>query len=153
MPSAEPEGPPSGVPAPVAVAPSDVNRTIDDWHHAAAVADENAYFALTSPDFIFLGTDASERWDLASFRAFSHPYFAAGKAWTFSPHDRHVTFAPDGNTAWFDESLDSASYGQCRGSGVLRKVNGDWKIAQYNLSIPIPNALAKEFVEQIRKAH
>jgi hypothetical protein len=39
--------------------------------------------------------------------------------------------------------LDSASYGECRGSGVLRQVGGDWKIAQYNLSIPIPNALAK----------
>lgn len=129
----------------------DVNRVIDDWHHAAAVADEATYFGHMSPDAVFLGTDATERWDLASFRAFAHPYFAKGKAWTFVPRDRHVAFSPDGNTAWFDELLDSASYGECRGSGVLRVVDGQWKIAQYNLSIPIPNDLAKKFVEEIGK--
>jgi hypothetical protein len=70
---------------------------------------------------------------------------------TFAPRNRNVTISPDGHTAWFDELLDSASYGECRGSGVLRQVGGEWKIAQYNLSIPIPNALAKQFVEEIRK--
>ena len=127
-----------------------VNRVIDDWHHAASVADENTYFGHMSPDAVFLGTDATERWDVASFRAFAHPYFAAGKAWTFGPRNRHVTISPDGHTAWFDELLDSASYGECRGSGVLRQAGGEWKIAQYNLSIPIPNALAKQVVEEIR---
>ena len=130
---------------------SAINRTIDAWHHAAAVADENAYFGMMSPEFVFLGTDATERWDFASFRTFAHPYFAAGKAWTFVPRDRHVTLAADGTTAWFDELLDSASYGECRGSGVLRRMGSEWKMAQYNLSIPIPNALAKKFVEEIRK--
>jgi hypothetical protein len=27
----------------------------------------------------------------------------------------------------------------CRGSGVLKKVNGEWKISHYVLSITIPN--------------
>ncbi|MEH6514626.1 MAG: nuclear transport factor 2 family protein, partial [Maribacter arcticus] len=27
----------------------------------------------------------------------------------------------------------------CRGSGVLKKVNGEWKIAHYVLSIAVPN--------------
>jgi hypothetical protein len=155
--SAEPEGPPMGpmtpttvVPAPAGDAVSAINRVVDDWHHAAAVADEAKYFGYTAPEFVFLGTDATERWDVASFRAYAHPYFAAGRAWTFVPRDRHVVVAGDGNTAWFDELLDSASYGICRGSGVMRNVGGAWKIAQYNLSIPIPNALAKKFVEEIR---
>jgi hypothetical protein len=52
--------------------------------------------------------------------------------------------------AWFDELLDSASYGECRGSGVVRKEGGQWKIAHYNLSIPVPNALAKKIVEEIK---
>jgi ketosteroid isomerase-like protein len=125
-----------------------VNRIVDDWHQAAAQADEPRYFGHMSGDAVFLGTDATERWDVAAFRAFAHPYFAKGKAWTFVPRHRNVTVS--GDTAWFDEALDSASYGECRGTGVLRKVGGDWKIAQYNLTIPIPNALAKKFVEEIR---
>lgn len=127
-----------------------INAMLDDWHKAAAQADEARYFGHAAPEFVFLGTDATERWDLASFRAFAHPYFAKGKAWTFVPHDRYVAIAPGGDVAWFDEKLDSASYGDCRGTGVVRKVDGEWKIAQYNLTIPIPNALAKRVVEMIR---
>ena len=142
----------STAPPPPVDALASIHHVIDDWHHAASIADENAYFGYAAPEFVFLGTDATERWDLASFRTFAHPYFAKGKAWTFVPRNRHVTIAGDGNTAWFDELLDSASYGECRGSGVLRLIGGEWKIAQYNLSIPIPNALAKKFVEEIRAA-
>lgn len=130
-----------------------VNRVVDDWHRAAAQADETRYFNLMTPDAVFLGTDATERWDAQSFRAFAHPYFAKGTAWTFTPKSRHVMLDSDGNTAWFDESLDSASYGECRGTGVVRRIGGQWKIAHYSLTIPIPNALAKEFVGRIREGH
>lgn len=133
------------------LATADINKTLDAWHDAAAKADEARYFGAMTPEFVFLGTDATERWDLASFRTFAHPYFAKGKAWTFVPHDRHVILSPRGDVAWFDEKLDSASYGECRGSGVVRLVDGEWKIAHYNLTIPIPNELAKEVVERIRK--
>lgn len=125
-----------------------VNRVVDDWHNAAAEADEARYFGHMTNDAVFLGTDATERWDLAAFRAFAHPFFAKGKAWTFTPRHRNVMLS--GDTAWFDESLDSASYGECRGTGVLRKESGAWKLAHYNLTIPIPNALAKKFVEEMR---
>ncbi|HET7711015.1 MAG TPA: nuclear transport factor 2 family protein [Thermoanaerobaculia bacterium] len=128
-----------------------VNLVLDDWHRAAAEADEARYFRHMGPEMVFLGTDATERWDLASFRAFAHPYFARGKAWTFTPRERHVTFSERGDVAWFDEKLDSASYGECRGSGVLRKIGGEWKLVHYNLTIPIPNDLAKSVVEMIRK--
>jgi ketosteroid isomerase-like protein len=127
-----------------------VNRTLDAWHRAAAEANESAYFAAMSPDFVFLGTDATERWDLPSFRAFAHPYFAKGTAWTFTPRERHVIVSPRGDVAWFDEKLDSATYGECRGTGVVRRIGGEWKIAHYNLTIPIPNDLAKEVVARIR---
>jgi ketosteroid isomerase-like protein len=130
---------------------ANVNRVVDGWHDAAAKADESRYFDAMTSDAVFLGTDSSERWDKKSFREFAHPYFAKGKAWTFTPRERHVIIAPRGDVAWFDEKLDSASYGDVRGSGVLRKVNGKWKIAHYNLTIPIPNDLAKTVVEMIRK--
>ena len=129
-----------------------VERVLDAFHRAAATADEERYFSLLADNAVFLGTDGSERWDKAAFRAFAHPYFAQGKAWTFTPRDRHVAFSADGHVAWFDEALDSESYGACRGSGVLERTGTTWKIAQYNLSIPIPNDLAKDFVARIRAA-
>lgn len=127
-----------------------VNAVVDDWHKAAAEADEDRYFGHMTSAAIFLGTDASERWNATEFREFAHPYFAKGKAWTFVPRERHVIMSGS-DVAWFDEKLDSATYGDVRGSGVLIKMNGEWKIAHYNLTIPIPNALAKTVVEMIRK--
>lgn len=127
-----------------------VNHVVDDWHRAAAEANESRYFGHMTTDSVFLGTDATERWDLAAFRAFAAPYFKRGRAWTFVPKSRHVMISPRGDTAWFDEALDSANYGECRGTGVLRKEGGVWKIAHYNLTIPIPNDLAAGFVEKIR---
>ena len=135
---------------PAADSRASIDAMLDDWHDAASDADESRYFDAMSPDFVFLGTDAAERWDLAAFRAFSHPYFEKGSAWTFVPRDRHVILSPHGEVAWFDEKLDSATYGECRGTGVVRRVNGQWKVAHYNLTIPIPNDLAKSVVEMIR---
>ena len=129
-----------------------VEQAVNAFHAAAAKADEKEYFDLLAPSGVFLGTDATERWDKAAFQAFAHPYFAKGTAWTFAPRDRHVNFSTDGRVAWFDELLDSASYGECRGSGVLEKIDGRWKVQQYNLSIPLPNDLAKEIVAKIRAA-
>lgn len=128
-----------------------LNVVLDDWHDAAADADEKRYFAAMAPGFVFLGTDATERWTLEQFRDFAHPYFEKGKAWTFLPRERNVMFSPDGQTAWFDEKLQSESYGECRGTGVALRMHGKWKIAHYNLTIPIPNDLAKTVVGMIRE--
>lgn len=125
---------------------------LDDWHKAAATADEPRYFAHFAPNGVFMGTDATERWTVPQFRDYAHPYFAKGKAWSFTPRDRHVDFSADGHTAWFDEMLDTPNLGVCRGSGVLTLLNGQWKIAQYNLAIAIPNALAGNIVKQIAGA-
>lgn len=129
---------------------ADVNAVLDGFHTAAAKADEATYFDLIAPKGVFLGTDATERWDKAAFRAFAHPYFAQGKGWKFVPRDRHVDFSASGQVAWFDELLDSETYGECRGTGVLEVVEGTWKIQQYHLTIPMPNDLAKELVARIR---
>ena len=126
---------------------------LDQFHAAAARADEPAYFDLLAPNAVFFGTDASERWDKEAFRGFAHPYFAQGKGWTFKPRDRHLDRSRAGNVIWFDEMLDSESYGTCRGTGVLeRQPDGKWRITQYHLTIPIPNDLAKDFVARIRAA-
>lgn len=117
---------------------------LDLWHLAAARADEAQYFSLMTPDAVFLGTDGTERWTKEAFRAFAHPYFDKGKAWSFRPRDRHVAFNAERTVAWFDEALDTPNLGPARGSGVLVKQGKTWRIAQYNLSVPIPNALMKQ---------
>jgi hypothetical protein len=121
------------------VAARDVAGVLDDWHDAAARADEARYFAHFAPDAVFLGTDPSERWDLSAFRAYAHPRFAQGKAWSFHATNRHIAVSADRNVAWFDEALTTDHLGPARGSGVLVSGPMGWTIAQYNLSVPIPN--------------
>jgi ketosteroid isomerase-like protein len=126
-----------------------VAHVLDDFHKAASDADEARYFGHMAADAVFIGTDATERWNRTAFREYAHPHFAAGRGWTYVPRDRHIQI--HGEVAWFDELLDNVKYGECRGTGVLRKEGGTWKIVQYNLSIPIPNAVAGDVMKMIRK--
>ncbi len=126
-----------------------VAGVLDAWHAAAAAADEEKYFAAFTPDAVFLGTDATERWTRDEFRKFAHPYFAKGKAWSFKAVSRWISFSPDRRFAWFDEILDTPNLGPCRGSGVLVWSGDTWKIAQYNLSVPIPNDLMDDVKKRI----
>jgi hypothetical protein len=115
-----------------------VASALDDFHDAATRADEDRYFAHFAPGGLFLGTDATERWDVAAFRAYAHPYFARGKAWSFRAARRNVSVR--GDLAWFDEDLETQNLGPARGSGVLALRDGKWLIEQYVLSITVPNA-------------
>jgi ketosteroid isomerase-like protein len=128
-----------------------VAAALDDWHAAAAAADEARYFGHFAPEAVFLGTDATERWTVDEFRKYAHPYFAKGKAWSFRAVSRHVAFSKDGSVAWFDEALDTPNLGPSRGSGVLVRTPAGWKIAHYDLSVPIPNDLMKEVKERIEQ--
>ena len=143
----------AGSALPPAAAPdaaTEVERVLDDFHAAAAAADFDRYFGHFARASVFLGTDATERWTLEQFKAYARPHFRPGGGWTYHPRARHVTFTPDGRTAFFDELLDNAGLGETRGSGVLVREDGAWKVAQYNLSIPIPNELADSVVSLIR---
>jgi hypothetical protein len=130
---------------------AEISAVLDRFHAAAARADGSAYFELFAPNGVFIGTDATERWSLAEFRAYAEPYFGKGRGWTYLPRDRSVVLGPDGRTAWFDELLDSQSYGTARGVGVLVRRPEGWRIAQYALSLPIPNDVARELTARIRE--
>ena len=133
---------------------ADVDRALDEWHAAAAAADEVRYFSYFQKNAIFFGTDPAERWSVAEFRAYAHPYFAKGKAWAFRAVRRAVFFAADGRTAWIDEDLDTPNLGPARGTGVLvlAGAGGRWQIAQYSLSVPIPNGIFKDVKALIEHA-
>ena len=113
------------------------------WHKAAADADFDAYFGMMTSDAVFIGTDATENWQNAAFRSFSKPYFDKGKAWTFTTLERNIYVDANKDIAWFDEHLKT-QMGICRGSGVVIRVNGIWKIKHYVLSIAIPNENVSE---------
>ena len=101
--------PPSPPRVPVADERAAIGATIDDFHDAAAKADD------------------------------AHPHFEKKKAWSFKAIRRVVTVGEGGAVAWFDEDLATPNLGPARGSGVLVKRGAEWKLGQYNLSITVPN--------------
>ena len=128
-----------------------VDRTLSSFHTAAADADGELYFSLLADDAIYIGTDASERWTSQEFKAFAEPYFSEGRGWTYTATERHISIAPGGEVAWFDEMLWNESYGTCRGTGVLVLTEDGWRIAQYHLTFPIPNELSREITARIKE--
>ncbi len=127
-----------------------VNEVLDNIHKFASEANFDGYFDLYAEDAIFLGTDATERWTISEFRGYAKPAFDRGSGWTYVMTERNVFVSPDGNTAWFDERLDNEGFGECRGTGALVKIEGEWKVSQYNLTVPVPNALLRQVVGMIR---
>ena len=127
-----------------------VAEVLDALHQAASDADYDRYFSLYAREAVFLGTDATERLERPAFMAYAKARFDTGTGWTYRILERHIAVVTDGQTAWFDERLENADLGETRGSGVLVIEDGGWKIAHYNLTIPIPNELSRDIVRQIR---
>ncbi len=116
-----------------------VAKVLDDFHAAAAAADEDRYFSHLAEDSLFLGTDAKERWTKLQFRAYAAPHFARGKAWSFRAQRRSIAVSDDGKWAWFEEQLETPNLGPARGSGILVQRDERYVILQYNLALTIPN--------------
>ncbi|WP_423926086.1 nuclear transport factor 2 family protein [Candidatus Palauibacter sp.] len=129
---------------------ADVSAVLDALHEAASETDFDGYFSLYAREAVFLGTDATERWTREAFMDYTRARFNGGTGWTYHMLERHVSIAPGGSTAWFDERLENANLGETRGSGVLVLEDERWKIAQYNLTIPIPNEMARDVAQRIR---
>lgn len=118
---------------------------LDSLNMAASQADFSRYFSFYADDAVFMGTDATERWDKKSFMEWSKPYFDRGKAWSFTAVKRNILFDESGKLAWFDELLDTQMK-ICRGSGVVVKKGDHWKIKQYVLSMTIPNSAVDSII-------
>jgi len=129
----------------------EVEATLTDFHRAAEEADAERYFSYFAKDAVFLGTDASERWTARELRTLLEPVFARGEKRKTVPGETNVTVADDGHLAWFDQRLESERWGEMRGTGVLRKADGRWKIVQYVWSFPVPNELVPELTERFRE--
>ncbi len=128
-----------------------INKVLDQFHQAAANANAQVYLNSLTDDAIFLGTDASERWTKQQFTAFVLPYFDQGKGWLYVAKERNINLLKQNSVAFFDEVLENSKYGYCRGSGVLVHTDQGWKISQYSLSILVPNDIAVQVTEKIKK--
>jgi hypothetical protein len=125
---------------------SAIHQMLDQFHERASQADFEGYFGLYHPEAVFIGTDAEERWDLEAFKAYAKPHFDEGKGWTYRVLERHL--AGEGEIRWFDELLWNDWLGPCRGSGVIARVNGEWRVRHYVLSLAVPNEIAAAVGEQ-----
>lgn len=124
----------------------EVAQVLDSWHEAAANADYNGYFGKMCQDAVFIGTDATENWDRRGFEAYAKPYFDQKKTWNFKVLKRNIYFDTTQDFAWFDELLET-DMKICRGSGVVERQKGVWKIKHYVLSMTIPNEVSKEVIK------
>lgn len=120
-----------------------VAKVLDDLNTFAANADFKSYFDLFATESQYIGTDAAEVWTKQEFSEWAKPFFDKKTTWNFKSLKRNIYFSKDGNYAWFDEILDTQMK-ICRGSGVLEKIAGKWKIKQYVLSATVPNEVIDE---------
>ncbi|RYG03640.1 MAG: hypothetical protein EOO07_31720 [Chitinophagaceae bacterium] len=124
-----------------------INALLDSLNSAAAQADYKTYFKCFTANATYNGTDATENWTQQTFMLWAKPYFDAKTTWNFKSVKRNIyrSEAHD-DIAWFDELL-STQMKICRGSGVVIKEDGKWKIQQYVLSMTIPNSKLDEVVK------
>ncbi len=129
-----------------------IDDFLTDWHQAAANADYDSYFDPIAEKGIYVGTDDAEVWTKEEFSAFSKPYFEKGRAWDFKAINRNIYRKGDGETFFFNETLDTWM-GVCRGSGIIQKnkATGELEILQYVLSLTIPNESIREVMDVIEQ--
>ena len=129
-----------------------INAVLDDFHSAAASADEERYLDHLTEDAVFMGTDEWERWPKnPDFRAYVNRRFQNGVGWNYKSIERKIRISQTGNVAWFDEVVFSATNGRFRGTGVLVKIDDMWKINHYALSFLILNENWQEIVKLTKK--
>ena len=129
-----------------------IGEVIDGFHDAAAHGDKTRYLGYMTDDGVFLGTDEWERWPKQpEFVDYVGGRFKDGAGWTYRSVERQIRVADSGDTAWFDEVVFSEQNGRFRGTGVLSKQDGEWKIAHYAMSFLILNENWPAVIELTKK--
>ena len=128
-----------------------INKVLNNLHKYASEANGEKYFQLFNDQAVFHGTDLNERWSIDEFKKYAQNRFDTGTGWTYKSLERNIFINSSNTTAWFDEILINEKYGKFRGTGVLSKVDGMWKIDQYNLLFPIPNDLLLKYTNEVKE--
>ena len=127
-----------------------IDALLDGLHRDAHEGNFQTYFARYIPSAVFLGTDKTERWTIGEFKTYAKPAFADGHGWTYRVIERN--WEGDGDVRWFDEILFNEKLGHCRGTGVVKLIDNEWKIAHYSLTMLVPNSIAGNVGVQSQKA-
>ena len=127
-----------------------VNALLNRMHAAASKGDVENYLSCFVEDGVFVGTDASEYWNMQQLSEKVREHFRDGTGWTYVPFGRKYEIESAHGLGWFYERLKNEKYGEARGSGVVRFEEGKWRIVQYVLSFPVPNELCDTFAHQVR---
>ncbi len=129
-----------------------IGAVIDNFHDAAAHGDKDRYLGLMTDEGVFMGTDEWERWPKRpDFLNYVGSRFKNGAGWNYRSVERNINISESGDFAWFDEVVYSEQNGRFRGTGVLNKQNGTWKIAHYAMSFLILNENWNEVIELTKK--
>lgn len=129
-----------------------IGAVIDDFHDAAAHGDKARYLGHMTENGVFMGTDEWERWPKnPDFTEYVGSRFNDGNGWNYRSVEREIQIADSGDIAWFDEVLFSEQNGRFRGTGVLVRQDGTWKIAHYAMSFLILNENWPEVIELTKK--
>ncbi len=128
----------------------ELETLVANWHQAATEADEDTYFGSMTPESVFIGTDASERWVKSEFMTYAESAFQKDTAWDFKTINRTITVSEDQRQAWWDEKLDTWM-GTCMATGILTKTEAGWKIAHYQLSLAVPNEKIDDFKKLLKE--
>jgi len=129
-----------------------IGELIDGFHDAAAHGDKDRYLGYMTDDGVFLGTDEWERWPKQpDFVDYVGGRFKDGAGWNYRSVERKIRISDAGDTAWFDEVVFSEQNGRFRGTGVVSKQDGEWRIAHYAMSFLILNENWPAVIELTRK--
>ena len=123
----------------LALAQASPDAALDALHKAGADANSAAFEALLAPDVVFLGVEGAARLEGQSARDFFSEHLMQGNAWAYRSMEKETRQSTDGSVAWFDETLQHDQLGRGRGTGVLILSSEGWKLAQYNLIVPLPS--------------
>ncbi len=129
-----------------------VGKVIDDFHDAAAHGDQERYLGLLTEHAVFMGTDEWERWPkYPDFSEYVDGRFNDGTGWNYRSVERSIRIGERSDIAWFDEVVYSETNGRFRGTGVLTRDSGQWKLEHYAMSFLILNENWDEVIELTRK--
>eukprot|EP01038_Epipyxis_sp_PR26KG_P007436 gene7436-10132_t len=145
---------------------SSIDELLDEFHLAAAQSNLRDYLSCFHQSGTFIGTDATENWNMAQFYEYCEPHFSNKEGWEYIPIQNSrklVSIAlPDNNgdlvisMCTFDELLLSPGLTNttCRGTGsaIYNKEKNNWLITSYHLSIPIPNEHLINCINTIKKS-
>ena len=74
-----------------------------------------------------------------------------GRGWKYDVVQRNIETRVGLQLFWFDEILFNQKLGRCRGTGVIVRDEGEWKIAHYSLRMLIPNEIAAAVAIQTKQ--